>query len=158
MRKNYLFSRSNRISLMKTQLLLATALLASASVSAKSNTYFSQDNKLESKLCVLSANKGFRAARKEAAQHGVYLSRFSKSVLCNGQDIRDIAKKVTSNQAAESKVEVFAKDAHQETQLCITALKQGLAPVRQKIGNLNSLKCNGQNVTEFVKRYQNAAI
>ena len=52
----------------------------------------------------------------------------------------------------------FAKDAQQETQLCMTALKQGLAPVRQKIGNLNSLKCNGQKVTDFVKRYQNAAI
>jgi hypothetical protein len=56
------------------------------------------------------------------------------------------------------KVEVFAKDTQQETQLCIIALKQGLAPVRQKIGNLNSLKCHGQNVTEFVKRYNNAAI
>tara|TARA_B110000196_G_C20794612_1_gene497185 strand:- start:229 stop:660 length:432 start_codon:yes stop_codon:yes gene_type:complete len=143
---------------MKTQLLLATALFASATVCAQSNTYFSQDNKLESKLCVLSANEGFSVARKEAAQHGVYLSRFSKSILCNGEDIRDIAKKATVSTSSVDKVEVFAKDAHQETQLCMTALKKGLAPVRQKIGNLNSLKCNGQNVTEFVKRYQNAAI
>ncbi|MBH0029838.1 MULTISPECIES: hypothetical protein [unclassified Pseudoalteromonas] len=143
---------------MKTQLLLATALLASATASAQSNTYFSQDNKIESKLCVLSANEGFSVARKEAAQHGVYLSRFSKSILCNGEDIRDIAKKTTLSNASVEKVEVFAKDAQQETQLCMTALKQGLAPVRQKIGNLNSLKCNGQKVTEFVKRYQNAAI
>ena len=143
---------------MKTQLLLATALLASATASAQSNTYFSQDNKIESKLCVLSANEGFSVARKEAAQHGVYLSRFSKSILCNGEDIRDIAKKTTLSNASVEKVEVFAKDAQQETQLCMTALKQGLAPVRQKIGNLNSLKCNGQKVTDFVKRYQNAAI
>ncbi len=143
---------------MKTQVLLATALLASATASAQSNTYFSQDNKIESKLCVLSANEGFSVARKEAAQHGVYLSRFSKSILCNGEDIRDIAKKTTLSNASVEKVEVFAKDAQQETQLCMTALKQGLAPVRQKIGNLNSLKCNGQKVTEFVKRYQNAAI
>lgn len=143
---------------MKTQLLLATALLASATASAQSNTYFSQDNKIESKLCVLSVNEGFSVARKEAAQHGVYLSRFSKSILCNGEDIRDIAKKTTLSNASVEKVEVFAKDAQQETQLCMTALKQGLAPVRQKIGNLNSLKCNGQKVTEFVKRYQNAAI
>lgn len=78
--------------------------------------------------------------------------------MCNGQDIRDIAKKDSTNNITENKVEVFAKDAQQETQLCMTALKQGLAPVRQKIGNLNSLKCNGQKVTDFVKRYQNAAI
>jgi len=143
---------------MKAQLFLAATLLVSSSVSAQSNTYFSQDNSIESKLCVLSANEGFSAARKLAAKHNVYLSRFSQSIMCNGQDIRDIAKKVSTNNIIENKVEVFAKDAQQETQLCMTALKQGLAPVRQKIGNLNSLKCNGQKVTDFVKRYQNAAI
>ncbi|ATG58036.1 exonuclease III [Pseudoalteromonas sp. 13-15] len=143
---------------MKAQLFLAATLLASSSVSAQSNTYFSQDSSIESKLCVLSANEGFSAARKLAAKHNVYLSRFSQSIMCNGQDIRDIAKKDSTNNITENKVEVFAKDAQQETQLCMTALKQGLAPVRQKIGNLNSLKCNGQKVTDFVKRYQNAAI
>jgi hypothetical protein len=143
---------------MKAQLFLAATLLASSSVSAQSNTYFSQDSSIESKLCVLSANEGFSAARKLAAKHNVYLSRFSQSIMCNGQDIRDIAKKYSTNNITENKVEVFAKDAQQETQLCMTALKQGLAPVRQKIGNLNSLKCNGQKVTDFVKRYQNAAI
>ena len=143
---------------MKAQLFLAATLLVSSSVSAQSNTYFSQDNSIESQLCVLSANEGFSAARKLAAKHNVYLSRFSQSIMCNGQDIRDIAKKDSTNNIIENKVEVFAKDAQQETQLCMTALKQGLAPVRQKIGNLNSLKCNGQKVTDFVKRYQNAAI
>jgi uncharacterized protein YdeI (BOF family) len=78
---------------MKTQLILAAALLVSTSASAQSNSYFSKDNKIESKLCVLSANEGFTAARKEAAQHGVFLSRFSQSIMCNGQNIRDIAKK-----------------------------------------------------------------
>ena len=143
---------------MKTKLLLAATLFVSVTASAQSNTYYSQDNKLESNLCVVSANEGFSAARKMAAKHGITLSRFSKSILCNGEDIRDIAKQATTAQSAESKVEVFAKDSHQETQLCITALKKGLQPVRKQIGNLNSLKCNGQKVTDFVKRYQNAAI
>jgi hypothetical protein len=143
---------------MKTQLLLAASLFVSVTATAQSNTYYSQDNKLESNLCVVSANEGFSAARKMAAKHGVYLSRYSKSILCNGQDIRDIAKKEAATQSVVSKVEVFAKDSHQETQLCMTAVKQGLQPVRKQIGNLNSLKCNGQSVTDFVKRYQNAAI
>lgn len=63
--------------------------------------------------------------------------------MCNGEDIRDIAKKETASKVTKAKVEVFAKDAQQETQLCLTALKQGLAPVRQKLGNVDSLKCNG---------------
>ncbi|WP_372762488.1 exonuclease III [Pseudoalteromonas sp.] len=143
---------------MKLQLTLAAVLLASTSVAAQNSTYFSKDKKIESKLCAISANEGFSAARKVAAQQGIFLSRFSQSILCNGEDIRDIAKQQVAKPSAQPKVEVFAKDSQQETQLCITALKQGLAPVREKIGNLNSLKCNGQNVTEFVKRYQNMAI
>ena len=126
---------------------------------ASNPQYFSADNRIESKLCSLSANEGFTAARKEATKHGIAMSRFSKSIECNGVDIRDIAKKAESQKATSKvSVEVFAKNEQKETQLCITALKQGLTPVREKIGNLNTLKCNGEAVTEFVKRYQNAAI
>ena len=88
----------------------------------------------------------------------MYLSRYSKSILCNGDDIRDIAKKVEDKVRQEKVIEVFAKNSQAETQLCITALKQGLAPVKEKIANLNSLICNGEVVTEFVKRYQGATI
>jgi len=143
---------------MKTQLILVATLLASTTVSAQVNTFFSADNKIESKLCVVSANEGFSAARKEAAKNGVYLSRFSQSILCNGEDIRDIAKEEATTKTTAVKFEVFAQDEQQSTQLCMTALKNGLEPVRQKLGNLNVLKCNGQNVTKFVKRYQNAVI
>ena len=66
---------------MKTQLLLAASLFVSVTASAQSNAYYSKDNKLESNLCVVSANEGFSAARKMAAKHGIYLSRYSKSIL-----------------------------------------------------------------------------
>lgn len=136
-------------------LLVSTASLFNTVSAAE---YFSADQKIESKLCTISANEGFSVARKVATQHGIFLSRFSKSLLCNGNDIRDIAKDVKKASRNDEKVEIFAKNNEQETTLCITALKQGLATVRQKIGNLNSLKCNGEKVTDFVKRYQNAAI
>ena len=144
---------------MKKQLVILSLACISFGSLASNPQYFSADNRIESKLCSLSANEGFTAARKEATKHGIAMSRFSKSIECNGVDIRDIAKK-TESQKATSKVsvEVFAKNEQKETQLCITALKQGLTPVREKIGNLNTLKCNGEAVTEFVKRYQNAAI
>ncbi|WP_404340319.1 exonuclease III [Pseudoalteromonas mariniglutinosa] len=143
---------------MKKQLLMLTIACVSFSSLASKTQYFTADNKIESKLCILSANEGFTAARKEAAKHGIALSRFSKSILCNGDDIRSIAKKVNVEQPAKRALEVVAKNSQQETQLCVAALKEGLAPVREKIANLNSLRCNGEIVTEFVKRYQNAAI
>lgn len=143
---------------MKKQLVMLSLACISFGSLASNPHYFSADNRIESKLCSLSANEGFTAARKEAAKHGISMSRFSKSILCNGTDIREIAKKAQSQGAAKAAVEVFAKNKQKETQLCITALKKGLTPVREKIGNLNTLKCNGEAVTDFVKRYQNAAI
>jgi len=136
---------------MKKQLVMLSLACISFGSLASNPHYFSADNRIESKLCSLSANEGFTAARKEAAKHGISMSRFSKSILCNGTDIREIAKKAQSQEAAKAAVEVFAKNEQKETQLCITALKKGLTPVREKIGNLNT-------VTDFVKRYQNAAI
>ncbi|CAM4339514.1 exonuclease III [Pseudoalteromonas ostreae] len=143
---------------MKLQLLALFVAATAFSETASAAHYYNADHKIESKLCSISANEGFTAARKVAAQHGVYLSRYSKSILCNGDDIRDIAKKVDDEVRQEKVIEVFAKNSHVETQLCMTALKQGLAPVKEKIANLNSLKCNGEVVTEFVKRYQGATI
>ena len=143
---------------MKKQLLALFVATVSFSHSVSAAQYVSADHKIESKLCSISANEGFSAARKVAAQHGVNLSRFSKSILCNGDDIRSIAKKINDDAQEPKVIQVFAKNTQQETQLCITALKQGLAPVKEKIGNLNSLKCNGEVVTDFVKRYQDAAI
>ncbi|WP_199529924.1 exonuclease III [Pseudoalteromonas sp. bablab_jr010] len=143
---------------MKKQLVMLSLACISFGSLASNPHYFSADNSIESKLCSLSANEGFTAARKEAAKHGISMSRFSKSILCNGTDIREIAKKSQSQEVAKAAIEVFAKNEQKETQLCITALKKGLTPVREKIGNLNTLKCNGEAVTDFVKRYQNAAI
>lgn len=143
---------------MKKQLVMLSLACISFGSLASNPHYFSADNSIESKLCSLSANEGFTAARKEAAKHGISMSRFSKSILCNGTDIREIAKKAQSQEVAKAAIEVFAKNEQKETQLCITALKKGLTPVREKIGNLDTLKCNGEAVTDFVKRYQNAAI
>ena len=143
---------------MKKQLVMLSLACISFGSLASNPHYFSADNSIESKLCSLSANEGFTAARKEAAKHGISMSRFSKSILCNGTDIREIAKKAQSQEVAKAAIEVFAKNEQKETQLCITALKKGLTPVREKIGNLNTLKCNGEAVTDVVKRYQNAAI
>lgn len=143
---------------MKKQLLTLFVATVTFSHVTQAAQYFSADKKIESQLCTISANEGFSAARKIAHQHGIFISRHSQSILCNGEDIRDIAKKVNDNQRNVKAVEIFATNEQTETQLCITAVKQGLAPVREKIGNLNSLRCNGESVTDFVKRYQNAAI
>ena len=143
---------------MKKQLLAIFVATVSFSHVTEAAQYYSADQKIESKLCSISANEGFSVARKVAQQHGIYISRNSKSILCNGEDIRSIAKNVNTKQRNKKVIEVFAKNEQTETQLCMTAIKEGLAPVREKINNLNSLHCNGEVVTDFVKRYHNAVI
>ncbi|WP_394190543.1 exonuclease III [Pseudoalteromonas atlantica] len=143
---------------MKKQLLAIFVATVSFSQATQAAEYFSADKKIESKLCSISANEGFSAARKVASKHGIFLSRYSQSILCNGEDIRSIAKKVEMKNRDVKMIQVFAENDQTETQLCITAVQKGLEPVRAKIGNLNSLRCNGEVVTDFVKRFQNAAI
>ena len=143
---------------MKTKFIAMFVATISFSHVTHAAQFYSADQKIESKLCTISANEGFSAARKVAQQHGLFISRYSKSILCNGEDIRNIAKTTNDKQHNEKSIEVFAKNNQTETQLCITAVKEGLAPVRAKIGNLNSLHCNGEKVSDFVKRYQNSAI
>jgi len=143
---------------MKAQFLAMFVATVSFSHATHAAQFYSADQKIESKLCTISANEGFSAARKVAQQHDIFISRYSKSILCNGEDIRNVAKITNDKQKNEKSIKVFAKNNQTETQLCITAVNEGLAPVRAKIGNLNLLHCNGEKVTDFVKLYQNAAI
>ena len=97
---------------MKKQLVMLSLACISFGSLASNPHYFSADNRIESKLCSLSANEGFTAARKEAAKHGISMSRFSKSILCNGTDIREIAKKAQIVYGDLDKIETIGADVN----------------------------------------------
>ncbi|CCQ12143.1 hypothetical protein PALB_30440 [Pseudoalteromonas luteoviolacea B = ATCC 29581] len=138
------------------KVLSIAAAVSLFSINANAQVYVSANNSVESQICSVAANEGFSAASKLARQHRVTLSKFSKTLECNGQDLREIAKFNSAANAADVKaVKLVAQTQSQDTVLCLKAVEQGV----NSLGfTSRSLRCNNMPVKEFVKQYQNAAI
>ncbi|BBN81383.1 hypothetical protein PA25_13680 [Pseudoalteromonas sp. A25] len=144
---------------MFKSLSLIIALSTVTSVSAKVD-YTAANASPESQICVIAAQEGLSAARTEAQKHGIFISRFSKTLVCNGTDVREIAKQAGENSkgSAQKKVALIAKTSTAETELCIKAAKDGVASIALHGHKARSLRCNDMPVKEFVKQYGKTAI
>lgn len=142
--------------MLKTISLLAFGLTVSLNAQA-STAFVSADNSAESKVCVIASTEGFAAARKEANRLGLNVSRFSSSLLCNGEDIRKVAAQADNkeNTSIDKKVTLVAKNQTLETSLCMTAARKGIKEIGYKA---RSLRCNDIPVREFVKEFAKTAI
>lgn len=145
--------------IMFKSLSLVVALSTITSVSAQVE-YSAANASPESKVCVIAAQQGLSAARTEAQKYGINISRFSKTLVCNGEDVRDIAKQaaLAKAQTQDTAVALVAKTASTETELCIKAAKNGVASIAIHGHKARSLRCNNLPVREFVKQYGKAAI
>lgn len=138
---------------------LVMAVSVTFSAQAAQVKYTQGDASAASKVCVVAASEGLSTARLVAAQHGINISRFSASLLCNGKDIRDIAKQPSSDVLEETKaVSLYAKSSNSATELCIKAAKDGMASISHHGHRARSLRCNDLPVREFVKQFENTAI
>ncbi|MBD1583513.1 exonuclease III [Pseudoalteromonas sp. S16_S37] len=144
---------------MFKSLSLIVALSTVTSVSAQVE-YTPVNASAESKVCVIAAQQGLSAARTEAQKHGIFISRFSQTLVCNGKDVREIAKQADQsiNTLVENKVALIAKTLSAETELCIKAAKDGVASIALHGHKARSLRCNDMPVKEFVKQYGKTAI
>ena len=81
----------------------------------------------------------------------------SSSLLCNGEDIRELAKRADANVSnkAQASVKLYAKNESKDTELCLKAAKNGVKALGHKARNL---RCNSVPVRQFVKEIANAAI
>ncbi len=122
------------------------------------NVYYAKDGNVESQVCAVAANQGLTAAKQLGEENGIRIARFSPSLYCNGQDIRDIAKQVAAARSQQvTSVSLYAKNEEKETQLCMKAATQGLDKVAHQVRHVNGLRCNGQRIETFVKRYGQSA-
>jgi hypothetical protein len=138
---------------------LIAALSATLSVNATQVQYTQGDASAASKVCVSAAQNGLSAARLIASQHGIHISRFSKSILCNGEDIRDIAKQLKKGKNTRAKqVSLYAKTSSSATELCIKAAKYGLSSISKYGHKARSLRCNDVPVKQFVKQLADTAV
>lgn len=136
--------------------IVSIAAVVAMSFTAQAGQFISANNSVESKICSVAANEGFEAASKVARAHHINLSKYSASLLCNGEDIRDIAKVSSNNTDKSSKaIQLIANAKDADTALCLKAVAKGVNSLGH---NSHSLRCNNLPVKEFVKQYQNAAI
>lgn len=151
---------ARKLVLIRCIMLKSISLLAfglTVSLNAQASAFVSADNSAETKVCVIASTEGFSAARKEASKHGLNVSRFSPSLLCNGEDIRKVAERAEreANTSSEKKVTLVAKNQSLETSLCMTAARKGIKEIGYKA---RSLRCNDIPVREFVKEFAKTAI
>ncbi|MBQ4812873.1 exonuclease III [Pseudoalteromonas luteoviolacea] len=125
-----------------------------------SQNFVASDASAISKVCEVAANQGLSAARKFGAQQGVFISRFSPSVECNGEDIRTFAKshQGVQNSQQSVKAKLVAENASRATELCMKAAKEGVASLHKYRSQARGLKCNNLPVKQFVKEVKNTAI
>ncbi|ALU42262.1 hypothetical protein [Pseudoalteromonas rubra] len=135
-------------------------LISIASFSASAGAQVVNGNASpESKVCAIAAEQGLSAARAYGSKHGVFVSRFSKTLECNGEDIRSFAKQVKAESANEqAKIKLVAKNGTIATELCLKAAKEGLSSLDKFRHQARNLKCNDVPVKQFIKNINNTAI
>ncbi|AOT08549.1 hypothetical protein [Pseudoalteromonas luteoviolacea] len=147
--------------MFKSFTIAALVSLTSTGVFAsEAHSFKASDASAISKVCEVAANQGLSAARKEGAQHGVFISRFSETVKCNGEDIRTFAKSKSEMQIVKQKTQskLVAKNTSVATELCLKAAKEGLDSLKTYRGQVRSLKCNNLPVKQFVQQVNKTAL
>ena len=142
---------------MKNLLTVLSLVLFASTVSASNSNvkFVSLDSSAESKICVLAATDGYRAAKKQAEK---MTNVYAHNITCNGQNIRDFSNSFKSQPAKAIEKSVFIKPANKsiESQICAQAVKTGIESV---VGStkydVNEMVCNGLSIRQFVKRYSN---
>ncbi|GAA6206192.1 MULTISPECIES: hypothetical protein [Thalassotalea] len=143
---------------MKNLLAVLSLVLFTSSASASSSNvkFVSLDNTAESKICVLAATNGYRAAIKQAEKMN---NVHAYNITCNGQNIRDFSNSFKAQPVKAIEKSVFIKPANNsiESMICAQAVKNGLDSVVGKTKyDVNEMVCNGLRISQFVKRYSNS--
>ncbi|OUL58071.1 hypothetical protein [Pseudoalteromonas ulvae] len=142
---------------MFKSLITVSALLVSTQVVASNqHDFIAMNESVDTQICIVAAKQGFNAARDFASENGQYISRYNPNFYCNGQRINEFSAnftRVASQAQSEVKqVSLFAADEKHESNICVAAAKEGLAVVKSKT-DAKQIKCNGESITRFVKRY-----
>lgn len=140
--------------------ILSLVLSANAANASNSNVKFvGVDNTTETNLCVMAAKNGYKAAVKEIKKTKDIIAL---GTTCNGQSIRSFSETYQLKPVSiESNVDktVIIKPANEsiESQVCAQAVKTGIKSVATTVNfDVRKMVCNGQNISRFVKRYNNS--
>ncbi|MDN4501401.1 hypothetical protein QX776_03270 [Alteromonadaceae bacterium BrNp21-10] len=130
---------------MKTTLIALSvfALSSNAMASSANYNFVALDDSAQTKLCVVSAKAGLKAAKKTA---GV---SFDPNIICNGTAITKFAAKYQTPLT----VKVVAANNSVESELCVNAVVNGVNSLNLKKSEISQISCNGLNLTAFARTY-----
>ena len=135
---------------------LSLVLFTSAASASSSNVKFvSLDNSVESNICIIAAENGYRAAKKQVEKTS---NTYVFNITCNGQSLRSFSEtfKYPAEKAIEKSVLVKPANNSIESQICVQAVQKGMKSVVNTTNyDVKEMVCNGLSITEFVKRYSN---
>jgi hypothetical protein len=142
---------------MKSLLVVLSLVLFTSTASASSSNvkFVSLDNSAESKICIVAAENGYRAAKKQVDKMS---NVYAFNITCNGQSMRSFSETFKSPVEKAVQKSVLVKPANNaiESQICVQAVQKGLeSVVNTTTYNVKEMVCNGLSITEFVKRYSN---
>lgn len=141
---------------LSTLALTATLAFTSMSVFSKEIVFKTVNNNLETQVCYTAATAGLEAAKALVAAYDLNFNTYSESVTCNGSSIRSFANTYSKTNAAaqQEKVALVAKDTNLESKLCLEAVINGEAAARAKFNIYDSVLCNSQKLSTFVRKFK----
>lgn len=139
--------------------LTATIALSSTQTFAKEVVFKTVNNDFATQVCYTAATQGLSAAKALVAKNELNYSAYAQSVTCNGSSIRQFAKAYSKSSLGENKLQktekvaLVAKDANLASQLCLDAVVNGEVAARAKFNMYDSILCNSQDLSAFVRKF-----
>jgi hypothetical protein len=141
---------------MKKLILLSSVVLFVTSSYASQNgvKLLATDNTVESNLCVIAGEEGYRAALKQAKklEEGIAFR-----VKCNGESLRRFAENFNVEPIAEmkvTKVQLLPANTNDASKICILAVTEGINAAADSTDNdIHGITCNGLSIKRFSKKY-----
>ncbi|XQW84049.1 hypothetical protein ACOYR1_12980 [Thalassotalea piscium] len=147
---------------MKKLLVVLSMVLTSSAVQA-SNTnvkFIATDLSVESQLCVVAAESGYKAAIEKSKALGIKSEDIAFLTTCNGQRLRTFANSFNVKTAAVTTTDTqvnkltLVKPANNsmESRLCALAAKNGVKAIKDTVKyDVRELICNGMSLSRFIK-------
>lgn len=142
---------------MKLLTFVAFSAIATTTIPAFANTsaFTMQNENVETQACYTAATQGLDAAKAFLKSNDVNYFVFKETVVCNGMQINEFARKYHRNNAQRAPLEVVSLNAENqspESLLCVDAVSMGERKARIKHSMQNvSVRCNGKTITQFLR-------
>lgn len=145
---------------MKSLLVAVFTLAVSMGTSANAGNFKFKavDQSTETKLCVAAAKGGVIGVKSLARKLDLNLEKAQYNTYCNGVSIRRFVNQFAKSSKTESTtaprlpVKYVAADTTIASQICTSAVVNGLKATEKEYKQISNVYCNGELISHFVRK------